>query len=403
MKVIAKVPLGILFCLFTIGHITESSCNVALPDIAKYFNINGNISQITSSISFSGFATGILCLGRVSDIFGRRPIIFFGLILYVIASLGSYFAPNLQTLMILKFISSFGASVGSVVAQAMARDSYRGNELSYIYATMFIYLSFVPFSGATIGGYIVEYGGWKNVFLFLSCFTFTIIILCYFYLPETNPYLENPNLSRYFTILKVVISDKKSLSYAFLIGAINGMTFGFYIEAPFIFIDLLGFTPSKYGKLIFSLAIASVAASFLNRYWMKKLTGSNVIIIRGLFLLLIASILLNISAYFLDKNMNHNLAVGLIFFPMIIHMFGHAFIVPLCLRYALEDYAKVTGSAGSIFGFLYYMIVAIITFSISKIHSDNINKFALLYIILGILCIIAYYIVRNMHNQEDVE
>lgn len=38
-------------------------------------------------------------------------------------------------LMIARFVQAFGVSVGSVIGQAMARDSYQGSELSYVYAS----------------------------------------------------------------------------------------------------------------------------------------------------------------------------------------------------------------------------------------------------------------------------
>ncbi|CEO17908.1 multidrug resistance protein D [Rickettsia monacensis] len=56
-------------------------------------------------------------------------------------------------LMIARFVQAFGVSVGSVIGQAMARDSYQGSELSYVYASLSPWLLFIPFLGSSIGGY----------------------------------------------------------------------------------------------------------------------------------------------------------------------------------------------------------------------------------------------------------
>ncbi len=398
MKILAKIPLPILFFLFALGHISEAASNVSLPNIAEYFKVSGNMTQITSAVSFFGYAVGIFCLGRISDLFGRKPVVILGLFFYIFSSIAVALSGSVQTIIILKFFSSFGASVGSVIAQAMARDSYKGSELSYVYATMFVLLSFVPFSGATIGGYIVEYSGWRNVFVFLTLLALAVAIVCYKYLPETNPYIGNVGVTgKYFSILKVVMKDKKVLAYAFLVGAINGATFGFYVEAPFIFIDTIGLEPSTYGKLIFSMACASAFASLLNRYWMKKMVNENSIVIRGLVLILIAAVLMNIAAPFIVKNMEPYKAVLMIFLPMIIHIIGHSFVIPTCLRHALEDYFKVTGSAGSIFGFLYYLIVSVFSLIISKVHSDTITKFAFLYLVSALACIMVFRIIYKFN------
>ena len=71
MKIIGKIPLWILLCLFALSHTTETMYSAGLPTISSHFNVDGNIAQLSSSVYFVGFAFGILSLGRVSDIFGR--------------------------------------------------------------------------------------------------------------------------------------------------------------------------------------------------------------------------------------------------------------------------------------------------------------------------------------------
>jgi Ca2+/Na+ antiporter len=77
---------------------------------------------------------------------------------------------------------------------------------------------------------------------------------------------------------------------------------------------------------------------------------------------------------------------------MTIHLMGHSLFVPMLLRHALEDYYKVTGSAGAIFGSLYYLITALVSFIISSLHSNDINNFAALFIILLSICLILFYL-----------
>ncbi len=137
--------------------------------------------------------------------------------------------------MLARFVQAFGVSVGSVIGQAMARDSYQGSELSYVYASLSPWLLFIPSLGSSMGGY--EYSSWHYTFVFFSLTGTVLLILYYKILPETNPYINFSQTSKYFEVLKVVIRDKSLWLYAFIIGAFNGIYYGFYIEAPFIFID----------------------------------------------------------------------------------------------------------------------------------------------------------------------
>ncbi|HJD66735.1 MAG TPA: Bcr/CflA family efflux MFS transporter [Rickettsia endosymbiont of Bembidion nr. Transversale] len=402
MKIIAKIPAWMLLCLFTLSPITETIYTSGLPSITEYFNTDGSTTQVTSSLYYLGFALGILTLGRLSDIYGRRPVVLFGLCIYAISSIISIFAPNIETLMLARFVQAFGVSVGSVIGQAMARDSYQGSELSYVYASLSPWLLFIPSLGSSIGGYIIEYSSWHYTFVFFSL-TGTVLLTLYCkILPETNPYINFSQTSKYFEVLKVVIRDKSLWLYAFIIGAFNGIYYGFYIEAPFIFIDKMKVAPSFYGKLAFLLSFAGIFGGFLGGYLIKKRhIHDQKVMILGLIFSVIGCSLLAIDALILqDKEVGQNIAVIMIFAPMMLHMVGHNLLIPMTLRYALEDYAKVTGTAGSVFGAIYYVLIAAVTFLVSKLHSDTIGNFALLFLVLSVSSAAAFYCIWNLYKKK---
>ncbi|WPY01114.1 Bcr/CflA family efflux MFS transporter [Candidatus Trichorickettsia mobilis] len=395
MKIIGQIPLWMLLCLFALSHTTELVYTAALPDISSYFNISGGVAQVSSSIYFLGFALGILSLGRVSDIFGRRPVVLGGMTLYLMSIICSIFVSDIQTLMVLRFTTAFGASVGSVIGQAMARDSYEGAALSYVYASVSMWLALAPSLGSAIGGYVVEYFGWRYIFVFLSMVSCSLLLSYIKYLPETNPYIGVAQRSKYSMVFKVVIRDRIVLLYAFIIGAFNGMAFGFYMEAPFVFINKIGMLPSQYGCLAFLLSFAMAFGSFNGKYWINKGVGGTKIMVIGLFLSIVGCGLLIISSYLILDKTTKYFVILIIFMPMVLHMIGHGLLMPMTLRYALEDYAKVTGTAGSIFGSLYYLLVAIISFTVSKLHSEDINKFSILLFSLSACCSLSFYLIQR--------
>ena len=90
----------------------------------------------------------------------------------------------------------------------------------------------------------------------------------------------------------------------------------------------------------------------------------------------------------------------MIFVPMAMQLMGHALVVPMLLRNALEDYTKVTGAAGSIFGALYYLITAAVSFVISVFHSDTIDNYAYLHAFLLIICIALFHLTSKWKEQE---
>ena len=301
------------------------------------------------------------------------------------------YSPNIETFISLRFLQAYGASVGSVVGQAMTRDSYRGWELSYMYASVAMVMTVVPSVGSAIGGYIIEYSNWQAVFRFLTVLSTGLLLIYIKFLPETNAYIGVARNNRFFSVLKVAVKDKVLLSYSFMVGSFNGICFGFYIQAPFIFIENLKMSPSDYGRLFLFLSGANLLGSIISRRLIRRLINTFKVKTIGLVLSVIGCILLLVSAFVIDNSSTVNTVSVLIFTPMAIHLMGHSLLVPMLLRHALEDYYKVTGSAGAIFGFLYYMITALVSFMISSLHSNTINNFAILFASLLFICLILFY------------
>jgi len=399
MKIIGRIPPILIYFLVSLSTLTETIYSAALPDIAKNLRTEGGIAQLSTTAYYCGFAIGIFTLGRVSDILGRKPVVLFGISFYTIASLMISYSPNIEIFIILRFLQAYGASIGSVVGQAMIRDSYRDWELSYMYASVAMVMAVVPSVGSAIGGYIVEYSDWKAVFKFLTILSSTLLLIYIKFLPETNAYIGVARNNRFFSVLKIAIKDKILLSYAFMVGAFNGICFGFYIQAPFIFIENFKMSPSNYGQLFLFLSGTNLIGSLISRKLIKKFINTFKVKIIGLIFSSVGCILLLGSTFIINANSSTNTVALLIFIPMTIHLMGHSLLVPMLLRHALEDYYKVTGSAGAIFGSLYYLITALVSFMISSLHSNDINNFTILFATLLCICLILFYLTKQWRKN----
>ena len=401
MKVIGQIHPFLLYCLISLSTLTETIYSAALPEIADQLLTDGGIAQLSTTAYYTGFAVGIFTLGRVSDIYGRRPVILFGISFYIFSTFLISLSANIEFFIIMRSFQAYGASVGSVIAQSMARDSYKGWELSYIYASVSMIMSVVPSIGSAIGGYIIEYyQEWQYVFRFLILLSGVLLVIYIKFLPETNPYIGYAKKNRFYNILKVVMKDKVLLSYAFMVGAYNGICFGFYIQAPFIFIDRIEMPASSYGKLFLILSIANLSGGLLCKYLIKKFVSVFKIKTIGISLSLVGCTLLLCSTLLISSDSSIFFVSIMIFVPMAIHLMGHALIVPMLLRNALEDYSKVTGTAGSIFGFLYYIITAVVSFMVSIFHSDKINNYAYLFAIMLIICLVLFFLTFQWKRKE---
>lgn len=399
MKIIGRIPPVLVYILMSLSTLTETMYSAALPNITENLKTHGSIAQLSTSAYYCGFAIGIFTLGRVSDVLGRRPVVLFGMVFYSLASLLISYSQNIEVFIVCRFLQAYGASVGSVVGQAMSRDSYKGWELSYLYSGIAMIMAVIPSLGASMGGYIVQYADWQSVFRFLTFLGFSLCLLYLKFLPETNPYIGVAKNNRFSTVLKTAINDKVLMGYAFIVGAFNGICFGFYIQAPFILIDSRGMSPSDYGKLFLFLSVANLTGSLLSRKLIKKFISTFKIKITG-FVFSIFGCFSLLAGAFITNNESSTLSVSLwIFIPMAIHMVGHSLLIPMILRHALEDYYKVTGSAGAIFGFSYYIITAIVSYLISYLYSQTMNNFAFLTCFLILSCLVLFKYTINWRKK----
>lgn len=180
-----------------------------------------------------------------------------------------------------------------------------------------------------------------------------------------------------------MLRDKKVLSSVWLVAAVNGILFSYYAEAPFIFINLVGLTASKYGWLGSLIALAALTGSLTCRHLSKNFSAKKIIVI-GCIIMLFSSILMTLGC--LVSPQNKIIASLVIILPMMGIIFGgFGLIIPMTLADALQKYSAAFGSAGAIFGLAYYIVIAIITWFMGFFHNGTIYPIPYYFLALSTL------------------
>lgn len=364
------IVLMVMLTGFTL--LSETIFTPSLPDIAQQLAISGNLAQATLSIYFAGFALGVGVWGAISDRVGRRPAMLAGLLFYVAGSFLCSVAPHIATLLAARFIQAFGASVGSVITMTMIRETMhdlkqRNNTFSIIAAS----LAFAPAIGPVLGGFIVQFFEWRANFAVLVIMGLFIFSYAYFKLPETRSDHISQTKINYFNVAKQLFRDPHIWACAILVGGYNSIMFSYYAEGPFIFMHTLGFTAGYYGLTGLMAALATSTGAFVSRSLNGKLSGKQIILI-GCLSSLIGALMLSAAAWLGLIAMAHlTLSVCLLLMTVFLLFFGFGMVIPTSLSAALVNYNKVVGTAGSLFGLLYYVIVSLLTGIMASIHNGS--------------------------------
>lgn len=379
------ISVGLLIALVGFPQISETIYTPALPSVASGLSTSAYMVEVTLSIYFLGFALGVMLWGTISDYFGRRASMLAGIVIYGLGTIGCGSAMTVEMLLAFRFLQAFGASVGSVITQTILRDSFDGNERTKLFSVMSGALAFSPAIGPLLGGFISEYMGWRANFWALTALAAGLFLWTWYSLPETRPkYIQKHNLSR---LIARMMTSSNLWGHILLIGATNGIIFGFYQEAPFVFIDQLGMQPAHYG--CFGLLIA--AATIVSARITYKSGKQNLIQI-GTACILIGGIILTTTVligFF-------NLWTALI--TLFLIFLGVGLIIPNSLSHALKPYQEMAGTAGSIFGGSYYLLIAGFTWGMGFLHNGTSLPLPLYITFLGIIVALGSYL-TGLHKE----
>lgn len=234
--------------------------------------------EATLSIYFLGFALGVLLWGTISDWCGRRHAMLIGILIYGIGTLGCATVDSVEALLAWRFLQAFGASVGSVITQTILRDSYNGEERTKLFSVMSGALAFSPALGPVLGGFITEFYGWRANFWVLVTFSVFLSIWSFLSLPETRPvHISRLSMNKVSLLFIEMTRSRPLWGHILLIGATNGILFGFYQEAPFVCIEQLGIKPSHYGFFGLLIATATVLAARISYRHSTRISAQSII------------------------------------------------------------------------------------------------------------------------------
>ncbi len=236
------VPLGLAALLAALSMISPFSIDTFFPSFRAMqheFGVSGLQMQQTLTAYMLPFAITALVHGPLSDALGRRPVVLWGLAIYVLASAACAFAPSFATLLLFRAAQGMTAGVGMTVGRAVIRDRYDGPEAQRLMSVVTMIFSVAPAIAPIIGGWIHVAFGWRAVFGFLCVFGFALWLATRLRLDESHP----PERRVPFDALSLaqtswrIASDRRFLLLA-LAAAMNFATTMSYVgSAPAIVLD----------------------------------------------------------------------------------------------------------------------------------------------------------------------
>ena len=354
----------------------------SLPQLASFFETSASMTQLTLTTAMIGLAVGQLLLGPLSDKFGRKIPLIISLVIYIISTVLIVYAPNIESMIVLRVIQGLSSAGSVVISRAVATDLYRGREMTRFFGLLMTINGIAPIISPILGSLLLEYISWKGVFVFLALIGVIVLLFC-FRLKESLS-IENRlqgSIFATFSTFGVIIKNRLFMSYVGIESFLLGAMFAYIAASPFILQSFYGLS-----AFIFSLCFgANGAALVIGANIGGKLPNRQALAI-GVLAFVVAA-LYTIAVLIIQP---YWLFVEIGFFAMLLLM-GITF--PAISSLAMESERQYAGSASALLGFAPFFLGGIVSplVGIGNIFYST----ALVILACGVLGLAIYWSIRH--------
>ncbi len=355
----SKNRILIIFILGLLSALGPFSIDMYLPGFPSIAaDLNSSVDKVAYSLSsfFIGICTGQLICGPLLDRFGRKKPLYFGLVIYILASLGCSMSNSVETLILLRFVQALGGCVAMIAPSAIVRDLFPLNEIAKVFSLLILILGVSPILAPTVGSYLITAFGWNVVFVLLGIIALFLLLAVVFFLPET----KQPDTGISLKPLKIlsgygaVIKNPQFFTYAFGGAIAAAGLFAYLAGSPIVFMQIYKMTEQQYGWIFGLVAAGLITSSQFNNVLLKKYDSASIMKV-VLTIQSILGILLFLGCFFDILNLYSTIALMFLFLSC------QGFTFPNSAALSLAPFDKEAGSAAALMGALQMGFGALIT------------------------------------------
>ncbi len=178
--------IALIAMMFATIAFSIDSMLPALPEIgAELSPYDLNKAQLILTSFVLGMGIGTFFTGPISDAVGRKPVIYGGAALYILACAVAWSSSSLELVLAARIAQGLGAAGPRVVAMAIIRDLFSGREMARIISIAMMIFTLVPAVAPLLGAGVIALVGWRGIFVSFIIFATIIVIWMATRLPES--------------------------------------------------------------------------------------------------------------------------------------------------------------------------------------------------------------------------
>ena len=271
--------VAMMAALMSIVALAIDAILPAISNIGEAINsLDPTDNQLLVTMIFLGLGVGQLFFGPISDNFGRKPVVYVGFIIFLVASIICLYAPSLEVMVVGRIFQGIGLSAPRTISISIIRDTYEGDYMAKVMSFVVAFFILVPVVAPAIGKLILDAAGWQAIFYVQLFFALVVALWFWKRQPETlHPEYKIPFTGHVFIDgLKEFVRHSETVAFTLTSGLVTGAFLVYLSSAQHIFEDQYALK-EMFPYIFAGLAISIGLSTFLNgtlvmRFGMRKLS-----------------------------------------------------------------------------------------------------------------------------------
>jgi DHA1 family bicyclomycin/chloramphenicol resistance-like MFS transporter len=390
-----RTILSALILASTAAMMSTHMYTPSMPHLVDYFQTTPAVVKLSLSLNALAFAMMQLIYGPLSDRFGRRPIMLFGMAGFTVFSLFCAVAQSIEQLILARVLLGIAAAGEAVLVYAIIHDLFDETGRVRALAIYGMVIALTPAVAPVVGGYVHVWLGWQANFIVIAVAGMLALMLCWGLLPESA--VPDKNSLQPMVILKdyaKLLGNRVFMNYAVMTGAGSGVIMAFVTAGPFIMISYFNVATEHYGLYFVIPVFSFITANLVTR----RMAGwMNIETLLRLGLIISATGVIAITGLIFSR-FQGPLSLILVFS---VTTFGLGPVFAIAPMRALDSTNSPTGVASALANMIPMLMGGLASVSLSMFHDGTSRPLAMTAI--GLVCVagVAYWLAsgRTAHTK----
>lgn len=360
----------------------------ALPAVTRALGSSAATAQLTLTACLTGMALGQLVVGPMSDKWGRRKPLLLGMVVYVFATAICALAPTVELLIAFRLLQGLAGAAGIVIARAVVRDLYDGDEMARFFSTLMLISGVAPVIAPVIGGQVLQVTDWRGIFVVLTVVGIALTLVVVKWLHETLPSEKRHSggVGEALSTMRGLLADRVFTGYMLAGGLAFAALFAYIAASPFVVQEIYGASPQMYSLLFGINSIGLITVGQINGRLLVGRVSMDKVLAFGLVVISLAglALLLMTSGVFGEPGL-FPVAAGLF-----VLMSAMGLAMPTTNAQALMRTPHAAGSASALIGTASFLIGAVASPLVGIAGEATAVPMAVVQLVCGVAALVCF-------------